>query len=132
MGCVGTVSTGELEGVSEAGNKAAPVPEGLATDETICCLRLRYAGGLCNQCERNGVGLDQKAAGWLVSQQEINLRRVRAYATANQEKADLASSRGGNQQVTLGMFVGQGLNEHQLWLMFGMLHLKQRRVSHYD
>ena len=118
--------------VSEAGNKPAPVPEGPATDETICSLRLRYAGGLRNERERYGVGLDQKAAGWLVSQQEINLRRVRAFATANQEKADLAPSRGGNQQVTFGMFVGQGLDEHQLWLMFGMLHLKQCRVSHHD
>src|ERR1019366_5809911 len=35
LGWVGTFSTGELAVVSEAGNKAAPVPEGLATDETI-------------------------------------------------------------------------------------------------
>src|SRR5271157_5544454 len=31
---VGAVSNGELAGVSEAGNKAAPAPEGLATEET--------------------------------------------------------------------------------------------------
>jgi hypothetical protein len=30
------------------------------------------------------------------------------------------------------MFVGQGFDEHQVWLVFGMLHLKQCRVSHHD
>src|SRR5271157_1537707 len=35
LGWVGAVSTGELAVVSEAGNKAAPVAEGIATDETI-------------------------------------------------------------------------------------------------
>src|SRR5208283_5702667 len=34
LGWVGTFSTGELAVVSEAGNKAAPVAEGIATDET--------------------------------------------------------------------------------------------------
>src|SRR5271157_3253155 len=34
LGCVGTFSTGELTVVSEADNKAAPVAEGLATEET--------------------------------------------------------------------------------------------------
>src|SRR5271169_4527263 len=34
LGWVGTVSTGELAVVSEAGDNAAPVPEALATDET--------------------------------------------------------------------------------------------------
>src|SRR5271169_6823301 len=35
LGWVGTFSNGELAVVSEAGNNAAPVPEGLATDETM-------------------------------------------------------------------------------------------------
>src|SRR5271157_1388258 len=35
LGWVGTFSTGELAVISEAGSNAAPVPEGLATDETI-------------------------------------------------------------------------------------------------
>jgi hypothetical protein len=30
------------------------------------------------------------------------------------------------------MFVGQGFDEHQVWLVFGMLDLKQCRVSHHD
>src|SRR5271157_3747663 len=34
LGWLGTVSTGELTVVTEAGNKPAPVPKGLATDET--------------------------------------------------------------------------------------------------
>src|SRR5271157_5689509 len=34
LGWVGIVSNGELDVVSEAGNNPAPVPEGLATDET--------------------------------------------------------------------------------------------------
>src|SRR5271166_6149187 len=34
LGWVGTFSTGELAVVSEAGNNAAPAPEGLATEET--------------------------------------------------------------------------------------------------
>jgi hypothetical protein len=85
---------------------------------------LRYQRG------GHGIRLHQKSAGWLVSQQKIDFRRILRITTANQEKTDLAAFDGGDQQVALGMLVGQGLDEHQLRLAFGVLNLKKRLVPH--
>ena len=106
LGWVGAGSTEELAVVSAAGTNAGACFRGTCSRGRGHGLRLRDAGGLRYQCERNGVGLDQEAAGWLISQQEINLRCVLAFATADQEKTDLAC---------LSQWRSAGCSRHVRW-----------------
>src|SRR5664280_2350826 len=65
LGWVGTFSTGELAVVSEAGNKAAPVAEGLATDETIAACAFETLAVCATRAKGTASGSTRKPPeGW--------------------------------------------------------------------
>src|SRR5271157_5492029 len=62
---VGAVSNGELAGVSEAGNKATPAPEGLATEETTAACAFDTLAVCATSAEGTASGSTRKPPdGW--------------------------------------------------------------------